>query len=40
MASLVSLLEPIMVILLGTVVGFIVLALFMPLVSLIQSVQE
>jgi type IV pilus assembly protein PilC len=39
-ASLVSLLEPLMVIGLGSVVGFIVLALFMPLVSLIQSVQE
>ena len=39
-AGLVSLLEPLMVIMLGSVVGFIVLALFMPLVSLIQSVQE
>ena len=38
--SLVSLLEPIMVIVLGGIVGFIVLALFLPLVSLIQSVQE
>ncbi len=38
--SLVSLLEPVMVILLGGIVGFIVLALFLPLVSLIQSVQE
>ena len=37
--SLVSLLEPIMVILLGTIVGFIVLALFMPLVSLITAVM-
>jgi len=37
-ASLVSLLEPVMVIVLGSVVGFIVLALFMPLVSLMQSV--
>ena len=37
--SLVSLLEPVMVILLGGIVGFIVLALFLPLVSLIQSVQ-
>ncbi|MGB0715428.1 MAG: type II secretion system F family protein [Phycisphaerae bacterium] len=37
--SLVSLLEPIMVIMLGGIVGFIVLALFLPLVSLIQSVQ-
>jgi type IV pilus assembly protein PilC len=39
-ASLVSLLEPVMVVVLGGIVGFIVLALFMPLVSLIQSVQE
>jgi len=38
--SLVSLIEPQMVIVLGGIVGFIVLALFLPLVSLIQSVQE
>lgn len=38
-ASLVSLLEPLMVVSLGGVVGFIVVALFMPLVSLIESVQ-
>lgn len=38
-ASLVSLLEPIMVLLLGGMVGFIVIALFMPLVQLIQSVS-
>ncbi len=38
-SSLVSLLEPIMVMLLGGIVGFIVVALFMPLVSLIQSVS-
>jgi len=37
-AGLISLLEPMMVIGLGGVVGFIVLALFMPLVSLMQSV--
>ncbi len=36
--SLVSLLEPLMVVLLGGVVGFIVIALFMPLVKLIESV--
>jgi type IV pilus assembly protein PilC len=36
--GLVSLLEPLMVICLGSVVGFIVLALFMPLVSLMQNV--
>ena len=38
-ASLVSLLEPVMVVVLGGVVGFIVIALFMPLVQLIQSVS-
>ncbi len=37
--SLVSLLEPLMVVFLGGSVGFIVVALFLPLVSLIQSVQ-
>lgn len=37
-AGLVSLIEPIMVIVLGSIVGFIVVALFMPLVSLIGSV--
>jgi type IV pilus assembly protein PilC len=37
-ASMVSLLEPIMVIFLGGIVGFIVIALFLPLVKLIQSV--
>ena len=39
-ASLVSLLEPIMVVLLGGIVGFIVVALFLPLVTLIQSVMS
>ncbi len=38
-ASLVSLLEPIMVVVLGGIVGFIILALFLPLVTLIQSVM-
>jgi type IV pilus assembly protein PilC len=38
-ASLVSLLEPIMVVVLGGIVGFIVIALFMPLVSLISNVS-
>ena len=38
-AGLVSLLEPILVIFLGVVVGFIVVSLFMPLVALIQSLQ-
>jgi len=39
-ASLVSLLEPLMVVLLGGIVGFIVVALFLPLVTLIQSVMQ
>lgn len=38
-ASLVSLVEPIMVVFLGGIVGFIVVALFMPLVQLISSVS-
>lgn len=37
-AGLISILEPLMVVSLGGVVGFIVIALFMPLVSLMQSV--
>jgi len=37
--GLVSLLEPVMVVILGVLVGFIVIALFMPLVSLISSVS-
>jgi len=39
-ASLVSLLEPLMIVLLGSIVGFIVIALFLPLVSLIESVNR
>ena len=39
-ASLVSLLEPIMVVALGGIVGFIVVALFLPLVALIQGVMS
>ncbi len=39
-ASLVSLLEPIMVVSLGMIVGFIVVALFLPLVALIQGVMS
>jgi type IV pilus assembly protein PilC len=35
--SLVSLMEPIMVVLLGGIVGFIVISLFLPLVKLIQT---
>jgi type IV pilus assembly protein PilC len=36
-AGMLSLLEPVMVVLLGGIIGFIVIALFMPLVSLIQN---
>ena len=35
--SLVSILEPVMVVILGGIVGFIVVALFMPMIALIQS---
>jgi len=38
-AGLVSLLEPVMVIFLGVIVGFIVISLFLPMVSLINSVS-
>ncbi len=37
--ALVSMLEPAMVVFLGGMVGFIVVALFLPLVKLIQSVS-
>ncbi len=39
-ASLVSLLEPIMVILIGGMVGTIVVAMFLPLVAMIESLQS
>lgn len=39
-SSLVSLLEPIMVITLGVIVGFIVVALFMPMVGMLDAVQK
>jgi len=35
--SLISLLEPLLIVILGVMVGFIVIALFLPLVSLIQK---
>jgi type IV pilus assembly protein PilC len=38
-ASLVSLLEPLMVVVLGGIVGLIVVAMFLPLVAMIQSLQ-
>ena len=37
-AGMVSLLEPVMVVTLGLIVGFIVIALFMPMVKLLQNV--
>jgi len=37
--SLTSMMEPVMVIILGAIVGFIVLALFMPMVSMMNSLQ-
>ncbi len=36
-SSLVSILEPVMVVILGGIVGFIVIALFMPMISLVQN---
>jgi len=39
-AAMVSMLEPVMVIVLGVIVGFIVVAIFMPLPKLIQAVQD
>ena len=38
--ALLSLLEPMLVVVLGVVVGTIVLALFLPLVSMIESVSK
>jgi type IV pilus assembly protein PilC len=37
--SLISILEPVMVVVLGVIVGFIVIALFAPMISLIQTVS-
>ncbi|MGA2442822.1 MAG: type II secretion system F family protein [Tepidisphaeraceae bacterium] len=37
--SLISILEPIMVVVLGLIVGFIVVALFMPMVALIETIS-
>ena len=39
-AGMTSLLEPVMVIFLGGIVGFIVVALFMPMVSMIQNLSK
>jgi type IV pilus assembly protein PilC len=38
--SLISILEPVMVVILGLIVGFIVIALFAPMISLIQTVSS
>src|SRR5688572_7688938 len=38
-SSLISILEPVMVVVLGLIVGFIVIALFMPMISLIQGIS-
>ena len=38
--SLISILEPVMVVVLGLIVGFIVIALFMPMISLIQNMSS
>ena len=37
--SLISILEPVMVVILGLIVGFIVIALFMPMISLISGIS-
>ena len=37
--SLISILEPVMVVVLGVIVGFIVIALFMPMITLIQGMS-
>ena len=38
--SLMSLMEPLMIIILGGIVGFIVIALFMPLITLITKLSS
>ena len=39
-ASLISILEPVMVVVLGVIVGFIVIALFMPMISLMEGLTK
>ncbi|HEY7118137.1 MAG TPA: type II secretion system F family protein [Tepidisphaeraceae bacterium] len=39
-SSLISILEPLMVVILGVIVGFIVIALFAPMITLIQTVSS
>ena len=38
--SLVSLLEPIMIVVLGGIIGFIVIALFLPLIELLEGLSK
>ena len=38
--SLISILEPVMVVVLGVIVGFIVIALFMPMITLIEGISN
>ena len=38
--SLISILEPVMVVVLGVIVGFIVIALFMPMITLIEGITN
>ena len=38
--SLISILEPVMVVVLGVIVGFIVIALFMPMITLIEGITS
>jgi len=38
--SMISLLEPIMIVVLGFIIGFIVIALFMPLISLLEGLSK
>jgi type IV pilus assembly protein PilC len=39
-ASLISILEPVMVVVLGTIVGYIVISLFMPMIALIEGITN
>ena len=39
-SSMISLLEPVMVILLGGIVGYIVVGLFMPMISMLKNMQQ
>ncbi len=39
-AGMVSLMEPVMVITLGVIVGFIVVSLFLPMIGMLQNMQD